>query len=52
MAFIEEYAKTLGLRQIYLQVLNDNERAVRLYARNGYEAVSEEENMIKMVKQL
>lgn len=52
MAFIEEYAKTLGLRQIYLQVLNDNERAVRLYAKNGYEAVSEEENMIKMVKQL
>ena len=52
MAFIEEYAKSLGLKQIYLQVLNNNERAMRLYVKNGYEAVSEEANMIKMIKQL
>lgn len=52
LAFIEEYAKSLGLKQIYLHVLHDNERAMRLYVKNGYEAVPEAANMIKMIKQL
>lgn len=52
LAFIEEYAKSLGLKQIYLHVLHDNERAMRLYVKNGYEAVPEAANMVKMIKQL
>ena len=52
MAFIEEYAKSLGLRQIYLHVLKDNERAIRLYTKNGYRVVSEKDNLTKMTKQL
>lgn len=52
MAFIEECAKSLGLRQIYLHVLKDNERAIRLYTKNGYRAVSEKDNLTKMTKQL
>ena len=52
MAFIEEYAKSSGLKQLYLQVLNDNERAIRLYVKNGYEVVSEDAEIIKMIKQI
>ena len=52
MVFIEGYAKSLGLRQIYLHVLKDNERAIRLYTKNGYRVVSEKDNLTKMTKQL
>lgn len=52
MSFIERYAYSLGLKQIYLLVIPDNMRAIRLYGGKGYKEVERIDGMIKMCKQL
>lgn len=37
MAFMEEYAKSTGLSRLQLQVLRDNEPAIALYEKHGWE---------------
>jgi diamine N-acetyltransferase len=45
-------AETLKLNQVYLEVKQRNERAIRLYKRNGFCEEQVREGMIKMIRQL
>lgn len=52
MSFIENHARLLQLKQIYLLVIPENIRAIRLYNNKGYRKIEECNGMIKMCKQL
>lgn len=52
MSFIESHARLLQLKQIYLLVIPENIRAIRLYNNKGYRKIEEFNGMIKMCKQL
>lgn len=52
MAFIGDYARSLKLSRIYLKVIPENIRAIRLYTGQGYVENGEDNGMIKMYKQL
>jgi RimJ/RimL family protein N-acetyltransferase len=45
-------ASELGMEKVYLHVLSDNIRALRLYEKNGFAASSEEDGLITMWKDL
>lgn len=52
MAFIEKYARSLKLKQIYLKVIPENIRAIQLYTKQGYVEDENNSEIIKMCKQL
>lgn len=52
IAFIEEYARSLKLNQVYLKVISENTRAIQLYTGQGYIEDELNSGMIKMCKQL
>jgi RimJ/RimL family protein N-acetyltransferase len=52
VAFVCDRARSLGLRRIYLRVAADNERAIALYTRTGFEISGEAESMITMRRAL
>lgn len=46
----ESYAVTKGIHEIYLHAQKDNEKALRLYFRNGYVIAAEEGERVRLVK--
>jgi RimJ/RimL family protein N-acetyltransferase len=52
MHLMEEEARKLYLNNIWLQVLKENERAIKLYISLGYISEKEEHNLIFMRKEL
>lgn len=52
MSLIEKKAKELNLKSLWLQVLDDNTRAIKLYNSLNYGVVSKENNFIIMKKLL
>ncbi len=52
MDFIESYARSLGLKSVYLNVRKDNPRAIALYLKRGFRALQEEHDVIKMMLEL
>ena len=45
-------AASLGLNSIYLEVKENNERAIRIYRRNGFEETNRSEGIIEMSRSL
>lgn len=52
MKKIEEIAMSKGLKSVWLQVLEENDRAIRLYKSFSYKVVSSNNNLIIMRKLL
>jgi RimJ/RimL family protein N-acetyltransferase len=52
MYLMEEEARKLALNNIWLQVLKENARAIKLYISMGYLVEKEEDNLIFMRKQI
>ena len=50
LALIERAKLCEGLRQIYLTVISSNQRAINLYASEGFELYSREKRSIKMAE--
>ena len=50
--YIEQYARSLGLRRVYLHVLKDNTRACKLYINCGYKKESLHGDLFEMTKTL
>jgi RimJ/RimL family protein N-acetyltransferase len=46
------FAREAGLRQVWLRVSRENERAIRLYVRNGFTPNDEREDSILMAQEL
>jgi diamine N-acetyltransferase len=44
--------ETLGLKSVFLDVKADNERAIRIYLRNGFREERRADGMIRMVRML
>lgn len=42
------YAKEAGLKEVYLHVAEDNERAIQLYQKMGFEMIGKREDVLKM----
>ncbi len=52
MNLLEEKAKDINLKSIWLQVVQDNNRAIKLYEKSGYQIEKEEKELIFMRKTL
>lgn len=52
LKLMEEKAKIMKLQSIWLKVVNDNERAITLYNKNGYSKESNNSRLIKMRKSI
>lgn len=52
MRLIEDEAKKRNLCTIYLRVLVENERAVKLYKKLGYKVIEEKESFLYMRKKI
>jgi RimJ/RimL family protein N-acetyltransferase len=52
LAAVEDKAQGLRLYRLHLHVSPDNERAIRLYRRAGYDVVSDQEPTLRMEKKL
>ena len=52
VSYVAEYAKTLGIRTMYLHVADYNERAVRLYKKQGFFIVGKDGFVYEMQKQI
>ena len=48
VGYILIYAKEAGLKEVYLHVAEDNERAIQLYQKMGFEMIGKREDVLKM----
>lgn len=52
MQLLEQKARKMKLQSIWLKVVQDNARAIRLYQKQGYMVEEQTDNLIKMRKEL
>jgi len=50
--YIETKSKKMGIKNIYLKVIENNERAINLYTKMGFKYISKNNNIVTMEKQL
>lgn len=51
-ALIELSQKCLALKHLYLEVLSNNHRAIRLYEHHGFSAILRKDNLLRMERYL
>jgi len=52
LLFIEEFARGAHLNEMVLHVLATNERAIKLYKKNGYEVVNDQAGELMLMKKV